>query len=130
MLTANMDGVLRESPLPELMATNLCLLSGTLLQISILQGKALGWSLASLIVACRQLWWSQARVPDADKAALLDVPISPEHTFGPAVEEILQRYHRECEASRQVAALHVELLASSSDADCHQNSSRPYGSAG
>ncbi|MGH0135909.1 UNVERIFIED_CONTAM: hypothetical protein FKN15_060352 [Acipenser sinensis] len=50
------------------------------------------------------LWLLQARVPDADKAALLDAPISPGHTFGPAVE-ILQRSHRECEASRQVAAL-------------------------
>ncbi|MGH0170315.1 UNVERIFIED_CONTAM: hypothetical protein FKN15_070052 [Acipenser sinensis] len=36
---------------------------------------------------------------------LLDVPISPGHTFGPAVAEILQRYHREREASRQVAAM-------------------------
>ncbi|MGH0120455.1 UNVERIFIED_CONTAM: hypothetical protein FKN15_066342 [Acipenser sinensis] len=50
--------------------------------------------LASLIVAHRQLWLSQARVPDADNVALLDAPLSPGHTFGPAVEEILQRSHR------------------------------------
>ncbi|MGH0158080.1 UNVERIFIED_CONTAM: hypothetical protein FKN15_050568 [Acipenser sinensis] len=53
--------------------------------------------------ALRQLWLSQARVPDAVKTALLDVPISPGHTFGPAVEEILQKSHWKCEASRQLA---------------------------
>ncbi|MGH0152754.1 UNVERIFIED_CONTAM: hypothetical protein FKN15_064433 [Acipenser sinensis] len=80
----------------------LCLLS-SMLQISGLQGQALG--LASLIVAHRQLWLSQARVPDANKAALLDMPISPGHAYGPAVEEILQRSHWECKVYRQVAAL-------------------------
>ncbi|MGH0126228.1 UNVERIFIED_CONTAM: hypothetical protein FKN15_026827 [Acipenser sinensis] len=104
VLMAYMDGVLREAPLPEPVATELHLLSGTLLQISGLQGQALGQSLASLIVAHRQLWLSQARVPDADKAPL-DVPTSPGHTFGPAVEEILQRSHQESEAFRQVALL-------------------------
>ncbi|MGH0144490.1 UNVERIFIED_CONTAM: hypothetical protein FKN15_003408 [Acipenser sinensis] len=43
--------------------------------------------------------------PNADKTVLLDAPISPGHTFGPALEEILQRSHRECKVSRQVAAL-------------------------
>ncbi|MGH0138979.1 UNVERIFIED_CONTAM: hypothetical protein FKN15_025377 [Acipenser sinensis] len=105
VLTAYMDGVLREAPLPELVATELCLLSSTLLQISGLQGQALDRSLATLTVARIQLRLSQARVPDADKAALLDTPISPGHTFGPAVEEILQRSHWECETSWQVAAL-------------------------
>ncbi|MGH0145360.1 UNVERIFIED_CONTAM: hypothetical protein FKN15_021117 [Acipenser sinensis] len=82
-----LDGVLRETPLPEPVASELRLLSNTLLQISGLQGQALGRSLAGLIVAHRQLWLSQARVHDADKAALLDAPISTGHTFGPAVEE-------------------------------------------
>ncbi|MGH0117565.1 UNVERIFIED_CONTAM: hypothetical protein FKN15_005067 [Acipenser sinensis] len=81
------------------------LLSGTLLQISGLQGQALGRSLASLVVARKQLWLSQVRVPDADKASLLDGPISPGHTFGPSVEEILQSSHRERKASLQVATL-------------------------
>ncbi|MGH0133089.1 UNVERIFIED_CONTAM: hypothetical protein FKN15_046010 [Acipenser sinensis] len=44
-------------------------------------GQALGRSLASLIVARRQLWLSQARVPDADKAALLDVPRSSDQPW-------------------------------------------------
>ncbi|MGH0133340.1 UNVERIFIED_CONTAM: hypothetical protein FKN15_067227 [Acipenser sinensis] len=60
VLMGYMDGVLREAPLPERVATELRLLSSMLLQISGLQGKALGGSLASLIVACRQLWLSQA----------------------------------------------------------------------
>ncbi|MGH0121437.1 UNVERIFIED_CONTAM: hypothetical protein FKN15_073982 [Acipenser sinensis] len=63
-------------------------LGSTLLQVSGFQGQALGQSLAGLIV-----------VPDTDKSALLDAPISPGHTFGPAVEEILQRSHQEREAS-------------------------------
>ncbi|MGH0176487.1 UNVERIFIED_CONTAM: hypothetical protein FKN15_014861 [Acipenser sinensis] len=71
-LTAYLDGVLTGSPLPEPVATDLGLLSSMLLQISGLQGHALGRSLASLVVARRQLWLSQARVPDADKAVLLD----------------------------------------------------------
>ncbi|MGH0140988.1 UNVERIFIED_CONTAM: hypothetical protein FKN15_018824 [Acipenser sinensis] len=89
VLTAYLDGVLREAPLPEPVASELRLLSDTLLQISGLQGQDLGRSLAGLIVALRQLWLSQARVPDADNAELLDEPISPGHTFGGAVEEIL-----------------------------------------
>ncbi|MGH0157738.1 UNVERIFIED_CONTAM: hypothetical protein FKN15_034237 [Acipenser sinensis] len=103
ILMAYMDAVLREAPLPELVATELRFLSCTLLQISCLQGQALGWSLGRLIVARRQLWLSQARVPDADKAALLEAPISPRHTFGPAVEEILQRSHWEREVSQQIS---------------------------
>ncbi|MGH0121090.1 UNVERIFIED_CONTAM: hypothetical protein FKN15_070759 [Acipenser sinensis] len=90
ILTAYMDGILREAPLPEPVACELRLLSGMLLQISGLQGQALGRSPASLVVARRQLWLSQARLPDADKTALLDTLISLGHTFGPAVDEILQ----------------------------------------
>ncbi|MGH0120091.1 UNVERIFIED_CONTAM: hypothetical protein FKN15_062781 [Acipenser sinensis] len=68
-------------------------------------GQALGRSLASLVVAHRQLWLSQAKVPDTDKTALLDALISPGHTFGPAVEEILQRSQQERKAYQQVAVL-------------------------
>ncbi|MGH0122155.1 UNVERIFIED_CONTAM: hypothetical protein FKN15_042926 [Acipenser sinensis] len=45
------------------------------------------------MVARRQLWLSQARVPDTDKASLLNAAIFPGYTFGPAVEEMLQRSH-------------------------------------
>ncbi|MGH0147378.1 UNVERIFIED_CONTAM: hypothetical protein FKN15_010303 [Acipenser sinensis] len=60
ILTAYLDGILREASLPEPVALELRLLSAMLLQISGLQGQALGRSLASLIVAHRQLWLSQA----------------------------------------------------------------------
>ncbi|MGH0122669.1 UNVERIFIED_CONTAM: hypothetical protein FKN15_045479 [Acipenser sinensis] len=42
ILTAYMDAVLHKVPLPEPMATEICLLSRTLIQISGLQGQALG----------------------------------------------------------------------------------------
>ncbi|MGH0166980.1 UNVERIFIED_CONTAM: hypothetical protein FKN15_052128 [Acipenser sinensis] len=51
ILTAYMDDILWEAPLPEPVASELHLLSGMLLQISDLQGQALGRSLASLVVA-------------------------------------------------------------------------------
>ncbi|MGH0166284.1 UNVERIFIED_CONTAM: hypothetical protein FKN15_066494 [Acipenser sinensis] len=68
----------RPSTLPEPVTSELRLVLGMLLQVSGFQGQALGRSLACIIVAHRQLWLSQARVPDA---------------FGPAVEEILQCSH-------------------------------------
>ncbi|MGH0163286.1 UNVERIFIED_CONTAM: hypothetical protein FKN15_064844 [Acipenser sinensis] len=105
LLMAYLGGILRSVPLPEPVASELRLVSGTLLQISGFQGQALGRSLAGLVVARRQLCLSQARVPNADKSALLDVPISPGHTFEPAVEEVLQHSHRERAASLQVAVM-------------------------
>ncbi|MGH0154188.1 UNVERIFIED_CONTAM: hypothetical protein FKN15_036321 [Acipenser sinensis] len=36
----------------------------------------------------------EAHVPDGDKAPLLDNPITPGHTFGPTVDEMVQRSHR------------------------------------
>ncbi|MBN3272248.1 CAPS2 protein, partial [Polyodon spathula] len=45
-------------------------------------------------------------VLDVNKSVLLDAPISPGHTFGPAVE-ILQHSYREREASPQVLPSHT-----------------------
>ncbi|MGH0115718.1 UNVERIFIED_CONTAM: hypothetical protein FKN15_046903 [Acipenser sinensis] len=59
------------------------------------------------------LWW-EPEVPDVDKAALLDVPTSPGHTFGQLTSRVGE----------------VEPLASSSDVDCHQDSSSPHSSSG
>ncbi|MGH0152841.1 UNVERIFIED_CONTAM: hypothetical protein FKN15_023594 [Acipenser sinensis] len=47
-----------------------------LLQVSGFQGQALGQSLAGLVVARRQLWLSQAKVPDTDKSTYLPWPYS------------------------------------------------------
>ncbi|MGH0173132.1 UNVERIFIED_CONTAM: hypothetical protein FKN15_013551 [Acipenser sinensis] len=66
LLTAYLDSMLRVVTLPKPLALELCALSGTLLQISGFQGQALGRSLTGLVVVRRQLWLTQARVPDVD----------------------------------------------------------------
>ncbi|MGH0163620.1 UNVERIFIED_CONTAM: hypothetical protein FKN15_045396 [Acipenser sinensis] len=71
--------------------TELGTIAQLLIKLAQLNAQAQGRSIASLVVARRQLWLSQARVQEPDKAPLLDAPISPGHTFGPAVEEMLQR---------------------------------------
>ncbi|MGH0121524.1 UNVERIFIED_CONTAM: hypothetical protein FKN15_001499 [Acipenser sinensis] len=76
LLTAYLDGMLQSVALPEPLASELRLVSGTLLWISGFQEQALDRSLTGLVVARRQLWLSQARVPDADKSVLLYVLIS------------------------------------------------------
>ncbi|MGH0133101.1 UNVERIFIED_CONTAM: hypothetical protein FKN15_038942 [Acipenser sinensis] len=89
--------------------TELGTVTQLLVKLAELNARAQGRSIASLVVARRQLWLSQARVQETDKVPLLDAPVSPEHTFGPAVEEMLQRSIKECEASQQMAALIRDL---------------------
>ncbi|MGH0122227.1 UNVERIFIED_CONTAM: hypothetical protein FKN15_017551 [Acipenser sinensis] len=62
------------------------LISRNLLQLSKLSRQSIGRNMAALLAARRQLWLSQARVLDGDKTALLDTPVTPGHTFGPAVD--------------------------------------------
>ncbi|MGH0172358.1 UNVERIFIED_CONTAM: hypothetical protein FKN15_063415 [Acipenser sinensis] len=81
---------LPEHPSASLRA-ELALVAQFLVKIAQLNAQAQGRSIASLVVARRQLWLSQVRVQEPDKAPLLDAPITPGHTFGPAVEEMLQR---------------------------------------
>ncbi|MGH0137859.1 UNVERIFIED_CONTAM: hypothetical protein FKN15_067977 [Acipenser sinensis] len=83
----------------------LALVAQLLVKIAQLNAQAQGRSIASLVVARRQLWLSQARVQEPDKAPLLDAPITPGHTFGPAVEEMLQRSAKAREASQQMAKM-------------------------
>ncbi|MGH0133700.1 UNVERIFIED_CONTAM: hypothetical protein FKN15_053288 [Acipenser sinensis] len=64
--------------------------------------RAQGRSIASLVVARRQLWLSQARVQEPDKVPLLDAPITSGHTYGPVVEEMLQRSVKAREALQQM----------------------------
>ncbi|MGH0128396.1 UNVERIFIED_CONTAM: hypothetical protein FKN15_034637 [Acipenser sinensis] len=126
LFTAYLDGMLRSVAFPEPLASELHLVSGMLLQISGFQGQALGRSLANLVVAHRQLWMSQVRVSDADKSALLNVPISPGHTFRPAVEEILQRSHKEQEVSQQVPRHEGKRSAASGSYYGNLDSSNPH----
>ncbi|MGH0150009.1 UNVERIFIED_CONTAM: hypothetical protein FKN15_026354 [Acipenser sinensis] len=95
--------------LPECPSVDLRTELGTIAQLLVklaqLNARAQGRSTASLVVARRQLWLSQARVQEPDKVPLLDAPISPGHTFGPLVEEMLQRSVKACEALQQLAKM-------------------------
>ncbi|MGH0169872.1 UNVERIFIED_CONTAM: hypothetical protein FKN15_057760 [Acipenser sinensis] len=93
LLTVYQAAFLRDLPeCPSFaLRTELDAIAQLLVKLAQLNERAQGRSIASLVVARRQLWLSQARVQEPDKAPLLDAPISPGHTFGPAVEEMLQR---------------------------------------
>ncbi|MGH0137041.1 UNVERIFIED_CONTAM: hypothetical protein FKN15_064445 [Acipenser sinensis] len=83
----------------------LVLVAQLLVKIAQLNARTQGRSIASLVVTRRQHWLLQARVQEPDKAPLLDAPITPGHTFGPAVEEMLQRSVKAQEASQQMAKM-------------------------
>ncbi|MGH0152554.1 UNVERIFIED_CONTAM: hypothetical protein FKN15_026103 [Acipenser sinensis] len=81
------------------MLEELHLVTDHLLQLSRFNGQALGRGLAALIATQKQLWLSQAQVPDGEKASLLDASVTPGHTFGPAVDELLKRSQQATESS-------------------------------
>ncbi|MGH0136357.1 UNVERIFIED_CONTAM: hypothetical protein FKN15_060785 [Acipenser sinensis] len=107
LLTVYQATLLRDLPeCPSVaLRTELGTIAQLLVKLAQLNAKAQSRSIASLVVARRQLWLSQARVQELDKAPLLDAPISPGHTFGPAVEEMLQRSVKAREASQQLAKM-------------------------
>ncbi|MGH0123942.1 UNVERIFIED_CONTAM: hypothetical protein FKN15_015536 [Acipenser sinensis] len=61
--------------------------------------------MAVLVAARRQLWLSQARLTESNKAAVLDVPITPGHTFGPAVDDLLLQSKAAREATKALSDL-------------------------
>ncbi|MGH0158193.1 UNVERIFIED_CONTAM: hypothetical protein FKN15_040458 [Acipenser sinensis] len=69
----------------------LWLVNKNLLRISKFNGQAAGRNLAVLIYTRRQHWLPKVRIADGDKAPLRDAPITPGHTSGPAVDDMLQR---------------------------------------
>ncbi|MGH0122222.1 UNVERIFIED_CONTAM: hypothetical protein FKN15_017546 [Acipenser sinensis] len=107
LLTVYQATLLRDLPeCPSVaLRTELGTIAQLLVKLAQLNARAQGKSIASLVVARRQLWLSQAKVQEPDKAPLLDAPISLGHTFGPAVEEMLQRSVKACEASQQLAKM-------------------------
>ncbi|MGH0121016.1 UNVERIFIED_CONTAM: hypothetical protein FKN15_068712 [Acipenser sinensis] len=107
LLTVYQATLLRDLPeCPSVaLRTELGTIAQLLVKLAQLNARAQGRSIASLVVARRQLWLSPSRVQEADKALLLDAPISPGHTFGPAVEEMLQRSVKAREASQQLAKM-------------------------
>ncbi|MGH0123752.1 UNVERIFIED_CONTAM: hypothetical protein FKN15_058949 [Acipenser sinensis] len=80
----------------------LCLISRNLLWPSKLSGQSIGRNLAGLVASHRQLWLAQACKLDGDKTALLDAPVTPGHTFGPAVDEMLQQSQRAWESTKEL----------------------------
>ncbi|MGH0134155.1 UNVERIFIED_CONTAM: hypothetical protein FKN15_029288 [Acipenser sinensis] len=94
-----------EFPVTEFTSSETQLVSSALVEINGFQGAALGHSLAALVVVRRQLWLSQARIPNAHKGYFLDAPISPGFTFGPVVEDVLRRSQQHREDSRRVTAV-------------------------
>ncbi|MGH0116142.1 UNVERIFIED_CONTAM: hypothetical protein FKN15_074783 [Acipenser sinensis] len=78
--------------------------------------RAQGRSIASVVVARRQLWLLQERVQEHDKDPLLDAPITQGHTFGPAVEKMLQHSAKAHEASQQMAKM-LLIMASLASAN-------------
>ncbi|MGH0129841.1 UNVERIFIED_CONTAM: hypothetical protein FKN15_041268 [Acipenser sinensis] len=84
---------------------DLRLISRNLLRLSKLCGQAIGRNLAALVAAHRQLWLSQAQVVDVDKTALLDAPVTPGHTFGLAVDKMLQQSQRARESTKELVRL-------------------------
>lgn len=81
------------------------LISRMLLRLAKLLSQATGRSMAALVAARRQLWLSQARLMESNKAALLDAPITPGHTFGSAVDAFLLRSKAAREATKAFSDL-------------------------
>ncbi|MGH0120165.1 UNVERIFIED_CONTAM: hypothetical protein FKN15_065926 [Acipenser sinensis] len=107
LLTVYQASLVKDLPehLSASLRAELALVTLFLVKIAQLNARAQGRSIASLVVARRQLWLSQARVQEPDKVPLLDAPITPGHTFGPAVEEMLQCSVKAREASQQMAKM-------------------------
>ncbi|MGH0141046.1 UNVERIFIED_CONTAM: hypothetical protein FKN15_007575 [Acipenser sinensis] len=99
-----LQGSLSHRPTPQQLE-ELQLVNKNLLRISNFNGQAVGRNLAALVAARRQLWLSQARIADGDKAQLLDSPITSGHTFGPAVDDMLQRSHQALESTKDLVHL-------------------------
>ncbi|MGH0157600.1 UNVERIFIED_CONTAM: hypothetical protein FKN15_033962 [Acipenser sinensis] len=76
--------------------TQLRLVNDQLICIAQHSGQAIRRNLGALVVAQHQLWLSQTRVNE---------PISPGYTFGPAVEEMLQRSYCARDSSKQFKEL-------------------------
>ncbi|MGH0131820.1 UNVERIFIED_CONTAM: hypothetical protein FKN15_055947 [Acipenser sinensis] len=114
--------------------SELVTVSQLLVRLAQLNSRAQGRSIASLVVARRQLWLSQARVQELDKAPLLDAPILPGHTFGPAVEEMLQRSAKAAPRRRskwrkcgQISRSSLSSLRNISGVGHHHSSRRNHG---
>ncbi len=83
--------------------------------------RAIGWSMAALVVAERHLWMTQSDIKDHDRVFLLDAPLSPSGLFGDAVGAVVDR-HQE---PRKQAASFQRFLPCHSQAEGTASKSSP-----
>ncbi len=63
--------------------------------------RAIGRTMAALVVAEKHLWLTLSDIKDCDRVFLLDAPLSPSGLFGKAVGAVVDRHQ---EAKKQAAA--------------------------
>ncbi len=63
--------------------------------------KAIGRSMAALVITERHLWLTLSQLNNRDRAFLLNAPVSPSGLFGGAVNSVVDRFQ---EAKKQAAA--------------------------
>ncbi len=68
--------------------------------------KAIGQSMADLVVTERHLWLTLSQLNDRDRVFLLNAPVSPSGLFGGAVNSVVDRFQ---EAKKQAAAFQQYL---------------------
>lgn len=64
--------------------------------------RELGSLIATLLAACRQVWFAQARLPEDCKRTLRDLLFVPGHLFVPNIPELLEKRLKLSEATLQL----------------------------
>jgi len=54
--------------------------------------KAIRWNMASLTIAEKHLWLTLSEMPDLERSAFLDAPISPAGLFGLSIKDFVDRF--------------------------------------
>ncbi|KAL0163648.1 hypothetical protein M9458_039401, partial [Cirrhinus mrigala] len=81
--------------------------------------RAVGRSMAAMVVAERHLWLTVSDMKEKDKVLLLDAPLEPSDLFGDAVDSVVSRYQEAC---KQVAAFQRFLSRHSLTPPCTSSS--------
>jgi hypothetical protein len=89
-----------EGPTPEDVA-ELRKVADLSLRVTKETARAVGRSMAAMVVSERHLWLNLSGIREKDRAFLLDAPISPSGLFGDAVNTVVDRFQ---EARKQSAA--------------------------
>ncbi len=84
--------------------------------------KAIGRSMAALVVTERHLWLNRSQIKDKDRAFLLNAPISPSGLFGSAINSVVDR---SLETKKQAAAFQQYLPRRSQTGADRQSQPQP-----